>query len=104
MKLSADKGSPSAIGICFVRGCENESHYVVDKNELEEFHQQDNKGWREIWRHRTMLTRFDTRVQAEKWVKKKDHLYDNELKIDIHPKDGYVVYQAITKTPSFEKS
>lgn len=49
------------------------------------------ENWQEIWRNRKKLTRFDTEIQATKWIEKNEILKQH-LKIHIHPKDGFVVY------------
>jgi hypothetical protein len=49
------------------------------------------ENWQEIWRKRQKVNRFDLKYPATQWVENHKSI-DRPLKIDIHPKDGYVVY------------
>jgi hypothetical protein len=49
-------------------------------------------NWREAWRTRQKVTRKDTEGSAIVWILKHRHEYEQDLKIGLHPKDGYVVY------------
>lgn len=48
-------------------------------------------NWREVWRFRQKIARFDTEVQAHNFMVKRKGVFKG-MKVDIHPKDGYVVY------------
>lgn len=50
------------------------------------------KNWREVWENRIKISRFDSEKSAVNFQKKNQKNYKQELVIDIHPKDGYVVY------------
>lgn len=50
------------------------------------------ENWREVWRNRISLSRFDSEKMAQKFIDSNQKEYEQELKIDLHPKDGYVVY------------
>lgn len=58
-----------------------------------EIHNNFPKNWREIWSQRIMLCRFDTYDHAKKYLVKTQQQHKETLYIDIHPKDGYVVYK-----------
>lgn len=49
-------------------------------------------NWREVWNNRKKLICFGTEQQAQKYIKKHQSQYTEKLLMDIHPKDGYVVY------------
>lgn len=49
-------------------------------------------NWRDVWQTRKLISRFDTKYQAENYVIKHQNDFKDKLAIDIHPKDGYVVF------------
>lgn len=57
-------------------------------------HANPPKNWQEVWSKRIKLCRFDNKNQAQKFIEKNVDKYTEGLLIGIHPKDGYVVYQA----------
>ncbi|MBR2246320.1 MAG: hypothetical protein IJ880_04730 [Bacilli bacterium] len=50
-------------------------------------------NWRDAWKDRKKISRFDSKEQALKFKEKIKSDYKNEILLDIHPKDGYVLYQ-----------
>lgn len=61
----------------------------MDK-EWEKIHKNPPENWREVWNNRVSISRFDTRTQTEEYIVKHK---EEKLSIDLHPKDGYVVYK-----------
>lgn len=48
--------------------------------------------WKEKWSSRKTLIRFDTEKEAVDYKKKIESDDEEKLLVDLHPKDGYVVY------------
>lgn len=55
-------------------------------------HDHPPEGWRNVWAPRQKIFLSATKASALKHMSKKQHLYPHQLQVDIHPKDGYVVY------------
>lgn len=54
-----------------------------------------NNDWRAVWNYRVKITLATSKASAIKWVEKHRPEYGQELKVDEHPKDGWVVYYQI---------
>lgn len=67
-------------------------------SEWDKIHQNPPENWRESWNDRVLLVRYDTRKSAEKYASKHQLDYPKKLQVDLHPKDGYVVYYDRDKT------
>lgn len=50
------------------------------------------RNWRDKWESRVSLRRFDTMLSARGWALRHESDYNHHLKIDLHVKDGFVVY------------
>lgn len=48
------------------------------------------ENWRKVWDKRQKVTRFDSEEQAQKYL---DKYQDQQLLLDLHPKDGFVIYR-----------
>jgi hypothetical protein len=49
-------------------------------------------NWQLTWRYRTQIINLATKDAAEAWLARKQEEFKRELKIDEHPKEGWVVY------------
>lgn len=63
-----------------------------ERKAAEAVHQNPPEDWREVWAPRQKIHCNATHTGALKHLQKKQDAYDWPLQIDIHPKDGYVVY------------
>lgn len=63
-----------------------------ERKRAREVHDNPPENWRETWNLRQKIGLFPTETAARKHMEKKQESYAFELKVDIHPKDGYVVY------------
>lgn len=54
-------------------------------------------GWSENWETRKKIARFDTELEALNFQKLHQSDYEGGLSLDVHPKDGHVLYQEKSK-------
>lgn len=59
---------------------------------LKEVHENPPKNWREVWSKRVLITCSSNRKTVERYIDKNKEKCEYGMSIDVHPKDGYVVY------------
>lgn len=64
-----------------------------DLKRWDDLHANPPENWREEWEDRKIIARFDCDSDAVKYAKQKQYLYKGWLLVDLHVKDGYVVYE-----------
>ena len=76
----------------------------ADIKKWDELRHNPPENWREVWNERKKVTRFDSSLQANQYAFDNQEKYDGLLRVDLHPKDGYVVYQrqAYNMTPFYK--
>lgn len=63
-----------------------------DLKEWDALRKNPPQNWQEKWATRDKVDLRSNRVSAMKRLEKLQKKYNVELKMDLHPKDGYVIY------------
>lgn len=71
-----------------------------DRKRMKEIHDNPPADWRETWSPRQKINLFSNETSALRYAEKVQKKYEQPLHIDIHPKDGFVVYYNLPEEES----